>query len=231
MNIMPEPLLFYISFCFAIGLIVCKFTVAFLLYKIFQKSKENELVLGASLLFLFSGISRIIWVIFDYVLTVFDSTYYSKYLLIYKVGFFFNFIGYSCLIFISEKVILKKKSKYLMSVFYNTVLFIALIPNDISLVQSISIIPNIFAMLYIPLSYLYLARYGGVRKRALSIFAGYFIFLLIGSAILAENIVQFYISLNPGYSLEIRSMIHIISVCFKILGMLLIVYGYQRKME
>jgi len=58
---MAEPVLFFVSFGFTIVLIIAKFILAFLLYRIFQKSKENELVLGAALLFLFNGISRILW--------------------------------------------------------------------------------------------------------------------------------------------------------------------------
>jgi len=225
---MSEPLLFYISFGFTIGLIIAKFSLAFLLYKIVQKSKENELGLGAALMFLFNGISRIIMVVFDYGLTRFNPDLYFSYLIIYKIGFLIGNIGYICLIFISERVILKFKSKYIISMILSIFIIIALIPEDINIVQLITVFPTAFAMIYIPLSYLYLARYDKIRARALSIFGGYFIFFLIGSAILAESIVQFFISLNPSYPLEIRSLIHIISVCFKLIGMGLILYGYRK---
>ncbi|MFX1276585.1 MAG: hypothetical protein ACFFBP_03395 [Promethearchaeota archaeon] len=225
---MSEPVLFYISFGFTIGLVTVKFIVAYLLFKIFQKSKENELVLGASLLFLFNGIGRIFMIIFDYVLTRFNSNFYSTYLIFYKIGFFIGFTGIACLLFISERVILKKKSKYMITIVFSIFLIIALIPVDINIVQIITIIPTTFAMIYLPFSYLYLARYDKIRIRALSIFAGYFLFFLVGFSILAEGIVQFYISLNPTHPLEIRSIIHIISVFFKVLGMGLILYGYRR---
>ena len=128
------------------------------------------------MLFLFNGISRIIMVIFDYVLTRFNSDLYSNYLIIYKIGFLIGNIGYLCLIFISERVILNLKSKYLITIILSIFIIIALIPEDINLVQFITVIPTAFAMIYIPLSYLSLARYDKIRKKALSIFAGYFIF-------------------------------------------------------
>ena len=226
---MAEPVLFFVSFGFTIGLIIAKFILALLLYKIYLKSKENELVLGAALMFLFNGISRIFMVIFDYILTRFNSDLYADYLIFYKIGFLIGNIGYVCLIFISERVILKLKSKYIISIILSIFIVIALIPDDINLVQSITVIPTAFAMIYIPLSYLYLARYDKIRIRALSIFAGYFIFFLIGSAILAESNAQFFISLNPSYPIEIRSLLHMTSVCFKVLGMGLILYGYRKS--
>ena len=63
---MSEPPLLYVAFGFTIALIIAKFLVAILFYRIYQNDKENKLVLGASLVFLCNGISRILMVIFDY---------------------------------------------------------------------------------------------------------------------------------------------------------------------
>lgn len=100
---------------------------------------------------------------------------------------------------------------------------------NIQLVQLISIVPSAFAMIFVPLTYLYLARYDTIRKRALAIFVGYVIFF-VGATLLAEDLVQGFIALNPSNALNIRSTIHITSIGLKIGGMLFLVYGYRKKL-
>ena len=222
-------MLFYIAFWFYIALIIVKFSIALLFFRIYQNSKQNKLVLGAALLFLSYGIARIIMVVFDFSLTKFDSSVYQTYAILWKIGFLINCIGFLCLIFISERAILKKRSKYAITLFYFIFIIISIIPPDIQLVQLISIIPSALAMIFVPLTYLYLARYDTIRKRALAIFAGY-VFFFMGATFLTEDLVQIFISINPNQSLSIRSLIHIVSVILKITGIMFMVFGYRKKL-
>ncbi|TFG01089.1 MAG: hypothetical protein EU541_00425 [Promethearchaeota archaeon] len=226
---MSESILFPIAFIYYFVLIIVKFSAAAIFYKTYYDSKVNKLVLGASLLFLFSAISRIIMVIFDFPLTKFDSSLYQNYAIIWKIGYFINNMGYVCLIFISEIAILKKKSRFLISIFYFISLIISIVPIDIKTVQVISIIPSTLAMIFIPLTYLFLAKYKTIRTRALAIFGGYILFFT-GSLIFIEEIVQVFISLNPSQALNIRSLIHIISISVKIVGIGIMIYGYRKKL-
>jgi hypothetical protein len=183
---MIGTILFYTAFSLTIILVIIKFIVSLTFFKIYLNSKENKLILGASILFLFYAIARIIFLIFDFSLTGFDSNLYQDYALVWKIGFLATTLGLLSIIFISEIAILKKKSRFLISIFYLLSVILVLIPQDIQTVQIISIIPSAIAMIYIPLSYLYLARYKAIRKRALSIFAGFFIFFA-GTAIHTED--------------------------------------------
>ncbi|MBD3341925.1 MAG: hypothetical protein GF353_22675 [Candidatus Lokiarchaeota archaeon] len=161
-------------------------------------------------------------------MTGFDSNLYQDYALVWKIGFLATTLGLLSIIFISEIAILKKKSRFLISIFYLLSVILVLIPQDIQTVQIISIIPSAIAMIYIPLSYLYLARYKAIRKRALSIFAGFFIFFA-GTAIHTEDLVQIFISIYPSQAIDVRSIFHIISICMKLLGIGFLVYGYGKK--
>ena len=222
-------MLFYIAFGLYIALIVVKFSVALLFFKIYQNSKQNKLVLGASLLFLSYAIARIIMVVFDFSLTRFNSSLYQTYAILWKIGFLINCIGFLCLIFISERAILNKRSRYAITLFYLISIIISIIPTDIKLVQLISIIPSTLAMIFVPITYLYLARYDTIRKLALAIFAGY-VFFFMGAIFLTEDLVQMFISINPDQSLSIRSLIHIISIILKFIGIIFMVYGYRKKL-
>lgn len=226
---MAISILFYTSFGFYIALIIIEMTASLYLFRIYQNSEDNKLALGTSLLFVFYALARIIMVVFDYPLTRFDQNSYQTFAIVWKFGYIINCIGFLSLIFISEIAILKKKSRFSITIFYSIFIIISILPDDIETVQMIAIIPSALAMIFVPATYLYLARHALIRKRALAVFFGYIIFFA-GAALLTEDLVQFFISYNPSNPLDVRSLIHIISIGLKIFGILFILYGYRQKL-
>lgn len=162
---------------------------------------------------------------FDFFLTEFNPLVYQNYILYWKLTNLITWVGYLTIIIVLERFILKGKSYYLISIFYLISIIISLVVSDFELVQIVAAIPTALGVLFIPFSYLYLAKYSHIRKKALIIFFGYMVFFF-GYLLLAQFIVNLFISISDMEQLTLVYLIYITSMIFRIGGIALLSYGY-----
>ncbi|NHI93346.1 MAG: hypothetical protein EAX96_12745 [Candidatus Lokiarchaeota archaeon] len=220
-----------LSIAVTLALVVVKFVFAFLSYNKYKNNKEIQMLFGAFLLFIFLAIGRILMMIFDYILTQFDPNLLQTYSIFWKIANLFTWFGFLSFIYISEKAIFAGKTRYLITIFYIVFIIISLIPIDFLLVQALAGIPTGSALLFIPISYLYLAKKsaGYPRKKSIIIFTGFVIYLLIGYFLLAEGVTIFFVNITHFNTLIIKYIIHITSAAIKIGGIYLLYYGFIKQ--
>lgn len=212
------------------SLISVLFILGFALFMKYREEKENKLLIGASLLFMFLGISKAMFLYFNFYLTGFSITLIEQYSVILKFAGAIRVAGFISLIAFAEKIIFKGKTYYLISIFLGISTVIAFTLPIISLVQLLFGVFSIFAMLFIPVSYLYLAIISAedIRRKALAIFAGFIIYA-IGSLIINEvswDLIQIFITIDP---LLLRYFTEFLSVFIKFSAISLFTYGYLKK--
>ena len=207
------------------ALITIKFVFAYLLFKKYRENKENKLVLGASLLFVAFGFSRLLMCMFDYFLTEFDPTTFQEFSVYWKASNAILWAGFFIMIFIFETAAFKKKTHYIISIIFLVMTIISLAIPDFFLSQTMAAVPAGVALAFIPLSYIYLAKHAEIRKKALAIFAGFMIFVM-GYFLLAEGLISAIIEASPESPLNVRYSVHIISICMRFGGIMLLYYGY-----
>jgi len=217
--------LFNLALGLSFSLITIKLVFSYLLFSKYRRDKQNKLVLAAALFFLALGINRLMMVLFDYFFTEFEPTSFQEFATYWKFSNIVLWTGYLSMIIIFEKAIFKKKTRYLISIVYIIFIAISLLIPDFTTSQTFSALPTALAIMFIPLSYLYLVKYSEVRKKALAIFIGYLIFFM-GYLLLAEGIVNSIISSSPGNPLNIRYTIHIFSIGMRFGGISFLYYGY-----
>ncbi|MBD3227057.1 MAG: hypothetical protein GF329_02630 [Candidatus Lokiarchaeota archaeon] len=219
----------------AIGLIFTlissKFIISFKFYNDYKNQEleyKNEMLLGTSLGFIFLAFGRIVYVIFDFFLTEFDSFLYQQFSTVWKIASIIQYIGIVILVFYSEKVIFSGKTKYLITIISIISIMISMFQLNFLMVQLWSGISTLFATLFIPLSYLYLVlkSSGKIRKKAFAIFLG-FILYLIGFLLLGEVFVTIIANFILENEIIVRYLMHIISVIIRYFGIWLFIYGYR----
>ncbi|TFF95018.1 MAG: hypothetical protein EU544_03645 [Promethearchaeota archaeon] len=220
-----SEILWYTALVLTILIICIKLLFSHRLFRDFQRDRQNFLVLGASILFFFLAVSRVLMLYFDFFLTEFNPEKYQDYILYWKLANLFTWIGYLALIMIMEKSIFKGKTHHLISIIYIIFIIISLAIPDFTTAQNIAAIPTAAGIVLIPFSYLYLARHEQIRKQALMIFLGYIVFS-IGYLLLAEFIMEGLISITNMESIQMRYIIHIGSIGLRLAGVLLLSYGY-----
>jgi hypothetical protein len=224
-----EEVFLYIALIAIIVLVAVKLIMAYRFNRAYNANKENNLLLGVMFFFLFMAISRISLAYFDFVLTKFDPLEFQANALFWKFASIFQYIGFFCLIFSFERVIFEGKTWYLISVLYAIMTGVVMFISDFLAMQFWAGIPIAIAALFIPISYIYLAKksQGEIRKKALIIFAG-FILYAAGLLILGEDVVSALIGVFSAPELLIRYILHIVSVGLKLGAIALLGYGYLK---
>lgn len=218
----------YLAIGFTIGLIVFKFTLSVIyFYLYFKKDKENRLVLAVGLFFLFMGISRIILLFFDFFLTGLNPAYLQTYSLVWTIGSIFVATGFGFFIIVADHNLFKGKDKYLLTIIYAVASTITLAIPIFIISETLSSVAIISAVLFIPISYLYVAikSTGEIRRKALAVLFGLVVFAT-GLLLLGEPIIGPFAIMIPIDDILVRYTFHIISVCFKVAGGMIILYGY-----
>lgn len=225
-----ETILLYFALIMILVLIGIKIFMGILFQRAYNENRANKLLLGVTIFFFLMAISRIGLFYFDFVLTQFQSSLYPQNAIFWKIFSGFQYAGFFCLIFAFEKVIFEKKTKYLISLLYAIFVTIAMAIPDFFEAQFWAGIPLAIAALFIPISYIYLAKtsQGDIRKKSLAIFAGFMLFA-VGLLILGEDIVTILMGSFSASDLLIRYFLHIISVGFKLGAIILLRYGYLKK--
>ena len=219
-----------LAFVMTIILVAVKFIFSLLLFRKYYENKENRLILAFAVLFLLIGIGRIFFIYFDYFLTNFDSTLYIMYGGYWKLASIFPFIGFIFVVFMAEKEIYKAKTKYLVGIFGLVFIVISMVIPDLGLAQVIGGIPTVIALLFIPISYLYLGiiSEGEIRKKSFIIFIGITVYLL-GYIILAEVLLDVFIMLFVAPEIYMRYILHVVSIGFKLVGIIILISGFMRN--
>ena len=212
-------------------LVGVKFIFAYLLFNKYRNNKEIQMLLGACLLFLFLGIGRIFMMVFDYLLTGFNPNLLQTYIIFYKIGNSFTWIGLFCFTFASEKAIFSGKTRYLISITYAVFIVISSVPIDFVLSQTLAAIPTAFALVFIPISYIYLAKnsVGEPRTKSLIILAGFIVYFIFGYVILVEGFSTFFASITQVDVILVKYIIHTLSASIKIVGIFLLYLGYVKE--
>lgn len=212
------------------SLITVKFIIAYALFMKYRANKENTLLLGASLLFLLLAISKIMFAFFDFYLTRFDATLIEQYSVVWKFAATILYAGFIFFIVCAEKVIFKGKTYYLISIFLAILTIIALAWPIMIISQFLSGISSLFAILFIPASYLYLAKISAedIRRKSLAIFAGFLIYAfgLIIEGEPGANLLHLIFTVDPFL---LRYFLQFLSVFIKFGGMSLFIYGYLKE--
>jgi hypothetical protein len=196
-----------------------------------RKIETGELsfgfIFGVFIMMLCLLISRIFFLIFDFVLTNFDPSTYSisPNYYFWKTAVLILSFGYAFVLFIIDRDILEFKFKGILSA---VMLIVALIITfypintkaDFELISSLLFIINIMAIA-LPLLFFYIGlREVSYRKPAFLISAGVIIYAL-GSNILIESVVAFIESIIAGS----RVFIYFLSLILKISGIITYSYG------
>lgn len=214
---------------FTFSLIFVYFILAICFYYLYVKrDKENRLLLGVSFFFVFVAFSRMTYIIFDYYLTEFNPLLYQTYFNVWRIATALIIIGFGFVFFIADHNLLKGKDKYVLTIIYGVsgTITVAIPLFDISELFSTTAI--IAAMLFIPVTYLYLAikTSDELRRKSLAIFLGFIIFG-IGVILLGEIVIQALLLFLPIPGDLFRYLMHAISACFKIGGSAVLLYGFS----
>ncbi|NHI90998.1 MAG: hypothetical protein EAX96_00760 [Candidatus Lokiarchaeota archaeon] len=217
----------YLALILAFILVIVKMIISGYTFKTYRENREHKLLIPIAILFLMFGMSRILLIYFDFYLTGFNDDLFQTYSLIWKIAIAFQSVGYSFMIFVAEKEVFKEKTKFIISI-SNAVFLIAiyLVP-DIVMFQTLITISLSIVLLIIPICYGYLARatIGVARKKALSIFIGFFI-NMFGTIMLLELFVDAGVANFRIDEYTFRYILYSISMVIRMVGLSLIGYGY-----
>ena len=191
-------------------------------YKI-TPEKKNYLPLSHAFAFIFFGIGRIIFSLFDFTTDFDEANIILDVLYIWKIATTFQMIGYFIFFIIMEKRIMKGKDKYLLVVATFIFYLISMMMQDVTLATNILFI-GVVIILYIPFAYLYIAivSEGKIRKKGIYLFSG-FIILFLTSLFLAH---PFVLAMSNMSGLD-KMQIHGIILLLKVPACLFLYLGYK----
>lgn len=217
----------YLALILAFVLVFVKLFIAGYTFRTFRENKEHKLLIPIAILFLMFGISRILLIYFDFYLTGFNDDLFQTYSLVWKIAIAFQSVGYSFMIFVAEKEVFKERTKYIISIANVVFLIIIYLVPDIIVFQTLITLSLSIVLLIIPICYGYLAKVtpGAARKKALSIFIGFFI-NMFGTIMLLELFVDAGVAIFMIDEYIFRYILYSISMVVRMVGLALIGYGY-----
>lgn len=235
LNISDE---FVLPFIFTIIIILVKFILSiFLASKIVKIKKKKSPVAtsflsGMLFLMICLLISRILYMIFDYVLTNFDMNLYGYFpnIWYWKTASLISAVGIGVLLLIIDRRVLQNKFKGIFSI----IIFIASVvqffypvrdPNiygvaaatqDFGIITMIGTIAGLCAFV-IPILFFWIgAKTPGLRKTSFAVAIGTIIYL-VGSAFVSANFIGLL-----GLSSDVM---YALSTIMKTIGLVMITYG------
>ena len=217
-----DELLRELAFGFTFLLIGIKFSLSFFyMRKYFSSEIKNKLILGFALFFLFLGLGRVFYLIFDFYLTNFNPNLFQTHIIIWKIGSLLSEIGVGILIFITEKKVFEGRDKYIFFICY--IIFVALMVAwpEFERAEDFGSYAVMFGA-FILFSYIYLAVIleGEARKRAVLVVVG-LLFYISGSVIVNEYVLK--ILVIWGIS---RFIMHLLSPTLKIIAAIILALGF-----
>ncbi len=194
-------------------------TVVF--YRARKKSTENPVLLAFMLIFLFFFAGRLILGIFDYYLTVLDSSRFPEYIWWWKIGTLTHNLGLVVLCFVVERQLFEGRDRYLFFIGFLASLLLMLIMPNIETAEWFTGIGFLFSI-FIPVGLVRIAwvTKGEMRLRVIYAFAGFMVLIFAG---LIVGEIPISILTSTGWS---RYVIHIVSNGGQIFASWLLMRGY-----
>lgn len=215
---------------FTCALITFNFLLSVLFFIRYRKEEEkNRILLSMSLVFLFMAISRIFFLIFDYFQAHFDPTLVSgPYFLTWKLASTFILLGLGFFFIVADYNVYKGRDKYALTIAYAVAGVIIVVIPVFPIAELFSGISMFIALLFIPISYIYIAvkTSDELRRKALAIVAGMALYGT-GLVLLIQVLISSTASLMALDIITVACVIHIISVLFRIAGGAIIYYGFS----
>ena len=220
--------LIIIILCFKLSLAVYLFT------RSYKKKKETgkftfDFLFSMFILMTCLFISRLLYMIFDFYLTQFDTStaYLQPAITVWKFAALIANIGFIVVLFIIDKKVINFRLKGILAyvtAVAATIQFLYPVdsPGDFAIVSTIGFIGNI-AGIAIPLIFLYVGiKTPGLRKTAFMIAFGVIIYA-IGSNLVVEPILA---PIREAYGLTGQITVYFIFFTLKIIGLSMFTYGF-----
>ncbi len=175
-------------------------------------------------------ISRIFFMIFDFILTQFNTAYYGIFPnpWFWKFGAMFASIGVIVVLWIIDRKILGNKFKGIFAIIMLASLVLMMLypvnnfTPDFQTASLIGLVGSLMAFL-IPILFLYIGiKTPGLRKTAFLLAFGIIIYVL-GGGLVSAAIIEIFT--NAGMTQE---LVYLISTSMKIVGLLMITVGATR---
>lgn len=223
---MDEVTKIYVFYLTILLIIIKCSLVVFLSKKVVDK-KRNKIEAGVKFLtataVLMAGlfVSRIIFTIFDFQLTDFDSTKYPEHVLLWKIAFLVATITLVYMIWILDKVVIENKLKGIPAIILIILaIFIFVYPVntvvDFQILSAICAVANLVSIL-IPGVFIYVGKNssGDIRKNAYFISLGMLVYAL-SMLLVNEALIS---AVNAAFGFDSSILFWIISMTGKCIGL------------
>lgn len=230
---------FEYNFFFALTIVVLVVKLALMVFlgkKMYdRKKKTGEFTFG----FIFSVfvvitclfISRLLYMQFDFFLTRFDPEkyYLMPNVLFWKIASFITSIGYAVFIFVTDKKVLDFKLKGIVAYLILTFALIELFypvstSQDFEFISTLAMVANLVAIV-IPVLFFYMGWKSPEFRNWCFMIAISVILYAIGANIIVESILA---PLADAFGLGIRVVMFLLSLIFKVTGLILFSYGITK---
>ncbi len=187
-----------------------------------KKSPENPILLSFILIFLFFFAGRLILGIFDFYLTILDSSRFPEFIWWWKIGELVHNMGFVVLCFVVERQLFEGRDRYVFFIGFLASITIMIAMPDVESAEWFTGIGLLFSF-FIPVGLARIAwiTNGEMRRRVIYAFVGFMIFMFSG-LIVGEIPVSFFGTVT-GWS---RYAFHFFSNCGQILASCLFARGY-----
>ena len=237
MKIIPNSFEFNLFLTLTIIILLVKFSlVIFLGIKINKRKKVNgkltfDFLFSICILMICLFVSRLLYLIFDFYLTQFDTSkaYLVPAIIVWKFASFIAIIGFAVVLYIVDKKIINFKLKGILAwitLIVGVIQFFYPVntAKDFEVVSTMNIIANI-AAITIPVIFLYTGiKTPGLRRISFMIAFGVIIYA-IGSNLVNEAVL---IPLRAIYGPDIQITMYFLLFVLKITGLLMFSYGVTK---
>ncbi len=220
-----------------IVLVIVKVSLAaFLAKKVIDHERETGkfsfgFIFGVLVMFITLLVSRILYMVFDFVLTLFDeNTYYlMPNIWFWKSASAIVAAGYAIMIYITDKRVLQFRFKGIIAYIICGVAVVQLLypvasKADFDTVSAMSFLVNLVAIV-IPAFFFYMAKNPSPFRAAAVMIALGVIVYAIGANITVESLV---VMLVDAFGPASRITMYFLSLLFKVAGLLMFSYGVTR---
>ncbi len=234
MVISPNTFEFNLFLTLTIIILIVKISlVGYLVKKVLDRKKETgtlrfDFLVSVAVLMFCLFVSRLLFAIYDFSLTQFDTSIaylYPNYL-VWKFAALSSSIGFIVILYTIDKEILNFKLKGILAILmliFTLIQFFYPVntPQDFDMLSFIGIFGNIVAII-IPIIFLYTGiKIQGLRKSSFIIAFGIIIYA-IGSNLVIEPILS---PLRALYGPDVQIVMYFLLFIFKITGLLMFSYG------
>ncbi len=234
MTIEPFSYEYNIFLILTIVLLAIKLCLSIYLGKLVQKrikeigSFSPDFIFGFFVFMVCLFVSRLFYMYFDFVLTLFDPNVYylMPNIIFWKLGAFTSAMGYIVVLFIVDKKVLKFKLKGIPAYFSLVISFLTLLwpvnnAQDFQLVSALGFLIGLTGLIIFFIFIYSAIKIPGLRSASLLIAFGLVIYA-VGAGLVSEAILA---PLRLIYGPQIQVILYFIYMIMKITGLLVITKG------